>query len=253
MPEMIRRFVLAAVFVSLVLGANAYADETLAAMLQAVGEASQPVTPLRAEGTIDSDGLHGKTQDRLVWIERAGTGANAPPQVFVALDKAKVRLLALGPADLWVATDGKASRAKPDQALGSTSFTAEDVLTFAPERCAAMRLADLSEDRFSLVCETKKPPSQYSMMVYKFDREKAVLLQALLYKGTMTNLVKLLRNDDFVRVGKAWRPKRVTMEDFKVRTKDVLSLDWKPDAPIPPTTFDPNAFAAGSPAAAPRP
>jgi hypothetical protein len=54
-----------------------------------------------------------------------------------------------------------------------------------------------------------------------------------------------------------WLPASPELQAYlaclKVRTKDVLSLDWKPDAPIPATTFDPNAFAAGSPAAAPRP
>ena len=81
----------------------------------------------------------------------------------------------------------------------------------------------------------------------------ATMLQALLYKGTMTNLVKMLRNDDFVRVGQQWRPKRVTMQDFKIRTKDVLSLEWKAAAPVPPETFDPSAFAAKPPPAPPHP
>jgi hypothetical protein len=63
----------------------------------------------------------------------------------------------------------------------------------------------------------------------------------------------MLRNDDFVQVGKQWRPKRVTMQDFKVRTKDVLSLEWQAGAPIPPGAFDPSAFAATPPSAPPRP
>jgi hypothetical protein len=244
-PAMIRRLALVSAFAALVL-TEAFADDNLAALLRAVGEASQPSSPLRAEGTIDSDGLRGKSQDRLVWIERAGSGAGAPPQVFVELGNAKVRLLALGPADLQMAIDGRSSRAQPDQAVDSTSFTAEDVLTFAPDRCAAMRLAELSEDRFSLVCEPKKPPSQYSLMVYKFDRERATMLQVLLYKGTMTNLVKMLRHDDFVKVGAKWRPQRVTMQDFKVRTKDVLSLRWQPDAKLPAETFDPRQLTGTS-------
>jgi hypothetical protein len=241
---MIRRLAFGAALVVLVIGTEAFADDTLAALLRAVGDASKPSGPLRAEGTIESDGLRGKTRDRLVWIERAGSGAGAPLQAYVELANAKARLLALGPADLRMAIDGRPSQAQPDQALDSTSFTAEDVLTFAPDRCAAMRLAELSEDRFSVVCEPKKPPSQYSLMVYKFDREKAAMLQALLYKGTMTNLVKMLRNDDFVQVGAKWRPQRVTMQDFKVRTKDVLSLRWQEAGKLPAETFDAKAFAA---------
>jgi Outer membrane lipoprotein-sorting protein len=243
---MIRRLAFGAALAVLVIGAEVFADDTLAALLRAVGDASQPSNPLRAEGTIDSDGLRGKTQDRLVWIERAGSGAGAPLQVYVELANAKVRLLALGPADLRMAIDGRPSQAKPDQAVDSTSFTAEDALTFAPDRCAAMRLAELSGDRFSIVCEPKKPPSQYSLMVYKFDREKAAMLQVLLYKGTMTNLVKMLRNDDFVQVGAKWRPQRVTMQDFKVRTKDVLSLRWQAAVNVPAETFDPRQLTGAS-------
>jgi hypothetical protein len=241
---MIRRLAFGATLAVFVIGTEAFADDTLAALLRAVHDASKPSSPFRAVGTIDSDGLRGKSQDRLVWIERAGSGDGAPLQAYLELANAKVRLLALGPADLRMAIDGRPSQAQPDQAVASTSFTAEDVLTFAPERCAAMRLAELSEDRFSLVCEPKKPPSQYSLMVYKFDREKAAMLQVLLYKGTMTNLVKMLRNDDFVQVGAKWRPQRVTMQDFKVRTKDVLSLRWQEAAKIPAETFDAKAFAA---------
>jgi hypothetical protein len=253
MPPMIRSLAIASALASALFGGRASADDSLAALLQAVGEVIQPSSPLRAEGTIESEGLQGKTQDRLVWIERAGSGPKVPPQVSVELGKAKIRLLGLGPAEFWIASNGKAGRAKGDQAIGSTSFTAEDVLSFAPERCAAMRLAELGEDRFSLVCEPKRPPSQYALLVYKFDRENATMLQALLYKGTMTNLVKVLRNDDFVRVGQQWRPRRVTMQDFKVRTKDVLSLEWTADAPIPPETFDPSGFAAKPPSEAPHP
>jgi hypothetical protein len=252
MPAMVR-LALGSALASLLFVARAFAEDSLAGLLQAVGEVVQPSSPLRAEGTIESEGLQGKTRDRLVWIERAGSGQRMPPQAYVEFDKAKIRLLGLGPAELWIASDGKASHAKGDQAIGSTSFTAEDVLAFAPERCAAMRLAELSEDRFSIVCEPKRPPSQYALMVYKFDRENATMLQALLYKGTMTNLVKMLRNDDFVRVGQQWRPKRVTMQDFKIRTKDVLSLEWKAAAPVPPETFDPSAFAAKPPSAPPHP
>jgi len=57
--------------------------------------------------------------------------------------------------------------------------------------------------------------------------------QVLLYKDSMTNLVKALRQDDFVQVGSKWRPKRIVMQDFKLRTKDVLSLDWQVAANVP--------------------
>ena len=217
--------------------------ETLTDLLRGVAEAGRIAKPLRAEGSAEIDGVQGKSQDHVVILERSGTEANAPRQIFLELEKAKVRVLALGPSEMQVATGGKPKKAAADTAVPPTSFTAEDFLAFSPERCAAMRTADLGQDSFTVVCEPKKPPSQYALMVYKFDREKSALVQALLYKDSMTNLVKLFRQDDFVRVGSAWRPKRILLQDYKLRTKDVLTLDWKEDPAAPAQAFDPKSFA----------
>jgi len=217
--------------------------ETLATLLATVSEAARPATPLRADAAAELNGLEGRKRDHLVFVERSA-GAHGPPQVYVQLDEAKIRVLALDPSDLRIAREGKGEKVAADAAVGSTSFTVEDFLPFSPARCAATRLAEITAEQFALVCEPKKPPSQYSLMVYKFDREKSALLQVLLYKGAMTNLVKMLRNADFVQVGGTWRPKRVVMQDFKLRTRDVLSLQWQAVAQLPSEAFDPTAFAA---------
>ena len=238
---------LAAVFsglICLAVASPSRAEDSIASLLAAVSENDRLATPLRADGTLDGEGLEGHHQDRVVIAERAPAEANAARQVFVELQNAKLRLLALGPVALHVAKDGKAAPAKPDQALVKTTFTAEDWLPFSRERCAAMRLADLSAEQFTLVCEPKRPPSQYQLMVYKFDREKRAMLQVLLYKDTMTNLVKMLRYDEFVDVGGHWRPKRIVAQDFKLRIKDELSLDWQPAAAVGATLFDPKTFAS---------
>jgi hypothetical protein len=79
--------------------------------------------------------------------------------------------------------------------------------------------------------------------------------QVLLYKDNMTNLVKMLRNDDFEQVASKWRPKRVVMQDFKLRTKDTFEIQWQPSPTAPAELFDPKAFAAAPPlpAAAEKP
>ena len=218
----------------------------LTTLLQGVNESLRPSTPLRAEGSVESDSLQGNKQDRLILVERAGAETKCPAQTYLELENAKIHLLALGPSELHVSTDGKSRQATPETAVDSTSFTTEDWLPFSVARCAAMRLADINAEQFTLVCEPKKPPSQYSLMVYKFDREKSVMLQVLLYKGSMTNLVKMLRNDDFKQVESKWRPKRIVMQDFKVRTKDVISLEWQPASTVPAGNFDPKSFGATS-------
>ena len=235
---------LAALLVSVVLQCRAGAADTITTLLQGVNDSLRPSTPLRAEGRVESDTLKGHKQDRLVLIERAGADASAPAQIQVDLEDAKVRVLALGPSELHIWTDGKSRQASPETAVDSTSFTTEDWLPFSAARCAAMRLADINAEQFTLVCEPKKPPSQYSLMVYKFDREKSVMLQVLLYKESQTNLVKMMRNDDFTQVESKWRPKRIVMQDFKIRTKDVISLEWAPASTIPAGVFDPKSSGA---------
>lgn len=237
-----RRVLAACVTIVAVLGGGARAD-TMSELLRKVAEAARPSTPLRADATADIDGIEGKKQDRVVVVERGSADASLPAQALVAFENAKLRLLALRPADLYLATDTKTKQAAAETKIGSTSFTAEDFLPFAPDRCAAMRVADITGEQFTLVCEPKKPPSQYSLMVYKFDRERFSPLQVLLYKDGATNLVKMLRNDDFVQIGSSWRPKRVVMQDFKLRTKDVLTLEWRADAKAPAEAFDPKTFA----------
>ncbi|MBI2963172.1 MAG: hypothetical protein HYY35_05405 [Deltaproteobacteria bacterium] len=238
-----RRRVLTACLAGAALLRGAAFAEAMADLVRQAVEAGKPSTPLRADATADIDGLDGKRQERLVIVERVAADAGLPAQTLVVLAGAKLRVLALGPAELHLASGGKVSRAEAKARIGSTSFAAEDFLPFSPARCAAMRLADLTAEQFTLVCEPKIPPSQYSLMVYKFDRARFSLLQVLLYRDGMTNLVKMLRNHDFVRVGSAWRPKRVVMQDFKLRTKDVLSLEWRESADVPAEAFDAKSFA----------
>lgn len=242
---------LAALLVSVVLHCEAASADMLATLLQGVNESLRPSTPLRADGSVESDSLEGNKQDRLVLVERAGADTEVPAQVYVELEKAKVHLLALGPSELHISADGKSRQATSETAVDSTSFTTEDWLPFSAARCAAMRIVDINAEQFTVLCEPKTPPSQYRLMVYKFDREKSVMLQVLLYKDSLTNLVKMLRNDDFIQVESKWRPKRIVMQDFKVRTKDVISLEWQPASTVPAQVFDPKSFGSALAASAP--
>ena len=238
------RVALLAALLGLTLVGPSGADDSMASLLAAVAENDRLATPLRADGTLEGEGLDGRHQDRVVIVERAASEANAARQVLVELQSAKLRLLALGPSALHVAKDGKAAPSKPDHAVAKTTFTAEDWLPFSRERCAAMRLADLTAEQFTLVCEPQRPPSQYHLMVFKFDREKRAVRQVLLYKDTMTNLVKMLRYDEFVEIGGHWRPKQIVAQDFKLRTKDELNLDWQQAPAVGATFFDAKTFAA---------
>ena len=240
---------LAIVFLS---ATRALAADTLVNLLGLIAEAAELKSPLVAEGKIDIDGIKGKSQDRVTIIERAAPDAKAPPQVLVSFADAKTRLLALAPDKLLLASGGKAASAKPDTAVPPSSFRTEDFLSFSTERCAAMRIADTADEHFTLVCEPKKT-SQYSLLVYKFDREMSVARQVLIYKDAQTNLVRFLKLDDFEQVGASWRPKTVILRDFKLRTEDTLSLTWRAETSVPPEVFDATGFAGASLPAAKAP
>jgi len=227
--------------------ASASAADTLSTLLTGVSEAERLATPLRADATAEIDNVKGQTQDHVVMIERSADGKTPERQVYVQFEKAKVKLLVLSASEIHLAADGKGKKAAADAAVDSTSWTAEDFLPFSPSRCAAMRIADLNTEKITLVCEPNHKLSQYSLMVYKFDRQKSAIEQVLLYKDSMTNLVKMLRNDDFEQIGSKWRPKRVVMQDFKLRTKDTFEIRWREVPSVPPEVFDPKSFAAAAP------
>jgi outer membrane lipoprotein-sorting protein len=242
----ITRLLAAATVLTCGLVSNALAGDTLTALLEMVAEASRIDAPLVGIGKADIDGVKGKVQDRVTILERAGADPKAPPHVAVAFETGKSRVLSLSPSQLQLSIDGKVKNAAPEEGVPPSSFSVEDLLPFEPERCAVIRIADLGDAQFTLICEPKKPPSQYAFMVFKFDREMAVPRQALLYKETSTNLVRMLRYDDFVKVGKNWMPKQIVLQDFKLRTRDELTLEWHADAKLAADVFDPKVFATAA-------
>ncbi len=226
--------------------AAAQVGTLLPKFLEGVAAEARLATPLRAEGQAEIDDLQGKREDRIVLVHRGAPEKAADTQVFAEFEKAKVKVLALDAGNLMVASAGSAKKAKSDATVAGTSWTAEDFLEFSPARCAAMRIADLVEDSLTLLCEPKREISQYSLIVTKFDRKKFVPLQTLLYKETQSNLVKMVKHDDFAAVGRKWRPTRVVMQDFKLRTKDVFQLTWADATDVKPELFDPKRFSAAT-------
>lgn len=231
----------------LTLGASrpALGQQAVTDLLKGLASQNRLSVPLSASIKAEIHGIEGDRQDRLTLTVRPGRGATSE-ETAVEFESAKLRALALGPAELHTASGGKTKQAAPDAALDGTSWSVEDLLPFSPDRCAAMRIADLQPDAITLICEPKRPLSQYSLMVWKFDRQKLVPLQVLLYKDTLNNLVKMTRFDDYAEIGKVWRPKRIVMQDFKLRTKDTFELDWRENPEAPAALFEVKSFAAAA-------
>lgn len=221
--------------------------DALSEVIEQVNRQTQLAVPLRADIDAEIDHLEGKRHEQIVMIFRNHPNETSQVQTYVEFDKSKLKYLVLGNAGFHALSGGKAEPVALDTSLDSTSWVLEDLLQFSASRCASMRIADLTPDQVTVTCEPKKDSgSTYSMFVYKFDREKSVPLQVLYYKDTLSNLVKLRRNEDFELVGSRWQPKRVTMQDFKLRTRDVFQIRWTADPKLGPDLFEPRSLAAPS-------
>jgi hypothetical protein len=214
-------------------------SDALSSLIQQVIAQNRLSAPLRADITAEIDQVEGQRQERMVAIYRNPPDKTPLAQTYVEFEKSKARFLLLSETELYALADGKVKKASLDTPLDGTSWVLEDVLPFAPPRCASMRIADTTSEQMTVTCEPKKDAgSSYTLLVYKFDREKAVPVQLLLYKDTLSNLVKMMRSEDFTLVGSKWRPKRVVMQDFKLRTRDVFAIEWSQDPKFLPELFD---------------
>lgn len=226
-------------FLLLLLASTAAHSNALSELLDQVNEQRRLVVPLRADIDAKVDHLEGEKQERLVVIVRNHPSATSEIQTYVELDKAKLKFLLLGAAGSYGFSDGQVKSIPLDTPLGPTSWVVEDLLPFSASRCAVIRIADSTPEQTTVACEPKKDlRSTYSMFVYKFDREKFVPHQILYYRDTLSNLVKLQRNEDFELVGSRWRPRRVTMQDFKLHTRDEFEIHWTTNPEIAPDLFD---------------
>ena len=221
--------------------APAAARSPLEDLLEHMAEQSRLLVPLRADGTIESDAGGGKTSDRVAVLTRNRAAGGV--ETLVALEKAGVRVLFGGPAEVKSATGGKVRDASYETKIGETGFTVEDLLAFDAKRCMGVHIVDDRPDVMAIRCDPgKDSKTQYSLTVWKIDRAKGVPIQVLYYRDTMSNLVKMLRLEDHVSVGNKWRPQRLVMQDYKLRTKDAVSLTWQQDPKFPPELFDPKSL-----------
>jgi hypothetical protein len=210
-------------------------------LLADMAEQSRLLVPLRADGTIESDSAKGKKSDRVALLTRNREGGGA--ETLFAFEKADLRVLVAGPEGAKIATGKKVRDAKLETQIGDTSFTVEDLLPFDPKRCWGVHIVDDRPDVMAIRCDPgKDTKTQYTLTVWKVDRAKGVPVQVLYYRETMSNLVKMLKADDLVSVGNKWRPQRLVMQDFKLHTKDVLTLTWQQDPKFPPELFDPRSL-----------
>lgn len=192
----------------------------LATFMKAANEGAAPAATARADGTIVSDTIEGRKEDRIAIVIRPNK------DVYVELHDAGLRALVKGGGkEAKVAAKGSAPEDFPrDALLDATDFNREDLEPFDASHYDSATI--LYRDANQITVQLNPLASQYSLVVITFDPKKNARTKTLYYKDTLNNLQKMRLDSDHQQIGERWLPGKVTMESFALKTKTTLELKW---------------------------
>jgi hypothetical protein len=208
--------------------------ETLTELLAAVAVQATAPRPLRADIRIERDETPAGDAILLargtrVYIEtRSGTRALLSPGKVVVLRGTRV------------------VRAAPGVGLEGTDVLLEDLEPLGERSLSTPQVSDETPERL-VVTAAPTPPSAYVLLVHTIDRERDVILQTKYYRDSISNLVKIRRDDEFAQVGGRWRPATIAVQSFREPTSTRLSLAWREAPDAPAALFTPAGLRAPSP------
>jgi len=222
----------AVVLILSLLASSARADD-LAGLLSAATAASKPSVPLRATGELVTTSPDGTVKQQITVVQRPNGDA------YYALQPSGLRALlaAQGAALLSPASGKPAAPFALDATLGGSELSREDLTPFDSARFGSPTIVDRNGSQTTVSLDPQKP-TQYTLEVITFDRDKAVPVKVMVYKDTLSHLLRMRRDSDFVQVGGRWRPTTVTMENFPLRITSTLTLSWA-ETPDDAALFDP--------------
>jgi hypothetical protein len=218
------------------LAASAARGDDLASFLAAASEASKPNAPIRGSGTLVTTSPDGTSTQQIVVAQRP----NGDLVLAVQPPGARALLPAQGDAVLSPAAGTAAAPFALDASFAGSEFSREDLMPFTLSRFGSPTIVDRNGSETTVSLDPKKP-TQYSLVVITFDRDKKAPVKVMVYKDTLSNLLRMRRDGDFVQVGGRWLPQTVTMENFPLRTISTLKLTWS-EAPDDPALFDAKAW-----------
>jgi hypothetical protein len=218
-----------------VAAASARADD-LAGFLAAASAASAPKTTIRAEGEMVTTSPEGTARQQIVLVQRQNG------DLFVELQPTGARALVPvgGEAVLSASKNKSVAPFALDAPLGGSEISREDLQPFVMARFGSPTIVDRNGNEITVSLDPKKP-TQYSLTAITFDRDKRAPVKVMLYKDTLSNLLKMRRDSDLVQVGGRWVPGTVTMENFPMRTTTTLTLTWS-EVADQPALFDPKTW-----------
>jgi len=95
------------------------------------------------------------------------------------------------------------------------------------------------------------PPSAYALVVLTIDPERKVIVQTKYYRDSISNLVKIRKDDDLTQVGGRWRPATIAIEGLRPPGTTRLGLLWREALDAPAVLLTPAGLRAPSPIAWP--
>ncbi len=215
---------------------DAYADlDSLTQFLRGVEAAAHVTVALRGDGEFEVQTPEATRRDQIAMIVRP------PADVFLALRQEGIKALLLG-NDSYFQEAGAATagRFPASATFAQSDFTREDFEPFRLSRFKDWRISDESDALLTVMLSPQD--SQYSLVVITFERERKVPLKTLYYRETLSNSVKMRRDEAFVLVGHTWMPGKISMETFKLRTQTTFTMRWAGDSASSSGLFDPAAW-----------
>lgn len=209
--------------------------------LREAEEAARVTVPVRGDGQFEVTSPEGTRRDHVALLIRPTADA------FIELQQEGIKTLLLytgGQGFYHKAGAPHAEIFASAASFAESDFTREDLEPFQLSHYTQPRIADDSATELTVMLVPKA--SQYSLEVITFDREKKVPLKTLYYRDTLSNLVKMGRDSDYVLIGRKWMPTTISMETFKLRTRAAFTLHWGERGNVPSDLFDPASLPRAS-------
>jgi hypothetical protein len=221
--------------------AAAAAPQDLATFLKSADQGAAPTSTMRADGTIVSDTLEGKKEDRIILLLRPNK------DVYVEVRNSGLRAIIKGDGSAGQIAEKGSSAAEfaQDQTLDSTDFTREDLVPFVAAHFNSATI--VYRDANQVAVQLNPLKSQYSLTMITFDPDKRARVKTLYYKDTLNNMTKMRLDSDHQQVGDRWLPGKMSMESFALKTKTTLNLKWSAAGADADKLFEPGALAKPSP------
>jgi len=142
------------------------------------------------------------------------------------------------PGKAVVESGGHAAPAVMALALPGTDLLLEDLVVFS---ASMLRTPLVSDDSPAGVVVTGEPayPSAYALLVFTIDRDRHVVVRTQYYRDSISNLVRVRRDDAFVELGGRSRPGEIVVDDLRQRTSTRMALTWREVPAVDPAVFTP--------------